>query len=103
MPKQATGTGIPVGLAEHQVITGPAVPLSFERRAALRPPWRQPPAGMLLTPRGDRMPHSYEYNEQIDESGCEGEPGRRSGIAIDALRPGHEERERPHARVIRDL
>jgi hypothetical protein len=36
MPKQATGMGIDVGLAEDQVITGPAVPLTVERRAAPR-------------------------------------------------------------------
>ena len=35
-PKQATGMGIDVGLAEDQIITGPAVPLTVERRAAPR-------------------------------------------------------------------
>jgi hypothetical protein len=40
MPKQATDTGIPVGLTEHQALTGPAVPLTFERPPVLGAPGR---------------------------------------------------------------
>ena len=40
MPGQVTGTDIAAGFAENQIITGPAVPLTFQRLAALRWPRR---------------------------------------------------------------
>jgi hypothetical protein len=58
MPRQATGTGIPEGLAEDQVITGPAALLAFDCLAAMPRQPRSLPAGTLLTPRGEQIPHS---------------------------------------------
>src|SRR6266446_7676732 len=67
MPKQATGTGIPVGLAEDQIITGPAVPLTLERLAELRwPRWQLPAAGALLMSRGEYLGTGDQQGHEIE-------------------------------------
>ena len=69
MPKQATGTGIPVGLADDQVITGPAVPLTLERLAELRWLGRQLPAGPVFAPRVEHQGPGYRAAIGMDPHG----------------------------------
>ena len=63
MPKQAAGTG----LAEDQIITGPAVPLTLERLSRLRWPRRQlPAAGALLMSRGEYLGPGDQQGQEIE-------------------------------------
>ncbi len=50
MIRHATGTDISADFGESQIIADPAIPLNFERLAALRWPLRWLPAGALLKP-----------------------------------------------------
>jgi hypothetical protein len=57
-PPKFYGTRDNLGLAEDQVITGPAALLAFDCPAAMPRQPRSLPAGTLLTPRGEQIPHS---------------------------------------------
>ena len=70
-------------------------------RARCWPP-RWPPAGTLLMPRSEHMPHSYNQNEQVHEGGREEQQDYCArGIALGIRRPWREERERPYACIKR--
>ena len=54
MPRDLTGPGIPASLAKNPVIARLAVLSTFERRAALRWPRRELPAGAVVMPVGNK-------------------------------------------------
>ena len=92
MPKQVKGTRIPLGLAEDQVIAGPAVLLPLECPAALPRPWRWPSARTLHLPGVEHVAPGGDQNDQVDQGGQSDQPERPPGFALAVPSPENSRR-----------